>query len=224
MQNSLRQSTNVEKRSLGNAMIYYTAVYFALAIALYQALHCYYVSKDSGYKGHLGLGWPWLHNGIVNLNEPNPWWRNYAYQSTITALVGSFFLSIPALDLAFSCEDLVSLQYGLAVLALLGIGGFSQIIGPGAYKGFLTLFLVAQTIMLPSISRGAMESWVLPTYIGAAATISFAVGFGWMGVMIPKFTKREVRKSVYTMGLYAIGTLLFTWAGWGLLAAVIGSQ
>lgn len=206
-------------------VVIYTAIYFASAIALYQALHCHYVSRDPDHRGRLGLGWPWLHNGVANLNNPNPWWRNYSRQSTITVLVGSLLPSIPALDLAFSFEEVISPQYGLAVLALLALGGFSQIIGPGAYKGFLTLFLVAQTIMLPLVSHGDMQSWVLPAYIAAAATISFAVGFGWMGVMSRRFTKRKVRESVYSMGLYAIGTLVFTWAGWGvLLAIIIGGQ
>ena len=93
---------------------------------------------------------------------------------------------------------------------------------PTANAGlFFMIFLTAQVAIFYYVRVEEVANWILTTYITAAITATFTAGFGWIQIMLSRFTKVQRRKSLYIMGLYAIGSLLFTWIGWAFLMIFI---
>lgn len=186
------------------------SLFFAFFISLYHLLHCIYVSKDPGYKGKLSIGWPWWHYITINLNKPIKWYKNYIFQSTITLFVCSLIISFVTINLILNSNEITSEELFLAILPLLAICAFSQLIGAAAYKGWLSLLLTFLIFILLYRWTDYYQQELIQYSIAATGPILMGIASFWMKIMY----RGKPRKCVFIMGLYSAVSPLLTWIVW----------
>jgi len=193
------------------------SIFFATSIALYQYLHCYYVSKDPVCKGELGVGWPVINSGIVQLKNSKLLWKNYGVQSAFTLFVSGFFISLVVSNSIFILKEVTNLEFFLAFIALLSVAALSQVMGAGWYKGFLAIILIIQISIIWYFLNGNFEQSYLFAAMGALIPMSTGFASFWMRSMLTRLTKKQREKNVYILGLYSAGSPLITWIMWLIL-------
>jgi len=193
------------------------SIFFATSIALYQYLHCYYVSKDPVCKGELGVGWPVINSGIVQLNNSKSLWKNYGVQSALTLFVSGFFISLVVSNSIFILKEVTNLEFFLAIIALLSVAALSQVMGSGWYKGFLAVILIIQISIIWYILYGNFEQSYFFPAVSILVPISTGFAGFWMRSMLTRLTKKQREKNVYILGLYSAVSPLITWFMWLIL-------
>ncbi|MCJ7572198.1 MAG: hypothetical protein MUO82_10060 [Candidatus Thermoplasmatota archaeon] len=197
------------------------SIFFAASIALYQYLHCYYVSKDPVCKGELGVGWPVINSGIIQLDNSKPLLKNYGVQSAFTLFVSGFFISLVVSNSIFMFKEITNLEIFLAVTALLSVAALSQVMGAGWYKGFLAIILIIQIGIVWYILTGNFEGSYIFAAMGVLATMTTGFAGFWMHSMLSRLTKKQRGENVYILGLYSAVSPSITWIMWLVLLYLV---